>query len=108
MSCLQQELLARDAAACSATALSIPAHSMPDDALGLTGVEELMTALAPLEKTDTAHRQRQCKVRLTHLLHHDLMGQTCLFYSHQKCHQTACCSPLTATSQLTSQLNFVS
>ena len=49
-------------------ALSMPAHTMPDDALGMAGVEELMVALAPLEKADNALKQKHAKVGLAALV----------------------------------------
>lgn len=48
-----------NAAACRGMALSMAPHSMPGDALGLTGVEELMVALVPLEKADAATAQKE-------------------------------------------------
>ena len=65
--CLQG-FLGREAATGSAMALSMPAHTMPDDALGMAGVEELMVALAPLEKADNAHKQKHAKVGLAALM----------------------------------------
>lgn len=54
-----QELVGRSTLPCNAMTLN-----MADDALGLTGVEELMTALAPADKNGADNRQNLTKVSL--------------------------------------------